>query len=171
MTDARSVDMALRYGGRVLVLHAFVNTDREYRDLGAQIVGAARGATADAFGCQIEGYYLDGQSVMRDASAIDRDPLWSSLDSVSIDRAGDFPLAYDGKIFVYRVYLNTEVDPYDARRAVRRVARGPRLDAFVLVSGVASGDVGAALWRTVQDVVVASASPTRSTRPSGSRPE
>jgi len=155
----------------VVVIDAFVNTDRDHRKLGEDIVRVASGPTFDAFGCQVE-VYLDGRSVMEDAAGSVRDPPWTSLDSVRVDDESRLSsIAHGGQVSVFRLYVNTTRDLYDVRKAVLRVARGPRLDAVILLSGVAHGEEGERLWRIVQDTVVAATSPGSPGRSPGSQPE
>ena len=72
----------------------------------------------------------------------------------------DFSLKYDGKVLILHVVINTDQDPHRLMDLVKRLVRGPRLDALVAWIEGYTGDDGKKVWDEIQKFVVeASADP------------
>ena len=77
------------------------------------------------------------------------------------DVVQDMSLKYEGKVLMFHIALNTDQDPYQLLKALRRVLRGPRLDAMTCWIEGYTGEEGAKVWAEIQKVVVkASADPS-----------
>lgn len=64
---AKIYDMALRYGGKVLVVHVYINTDRPPVEVVQAVAKAAHGEIGDAMLVCAEGFSgRDGEAVWRE---------------------------------------------------------------------------------------------------------
>jgi hypothetical protein len=66
----------------------------------------------------------------------------------------DFSLKYDGKVLVLHIVMNTDQDPNRLMDRIKRLARGPRLDALVAWIEGYDGDAGRQVWDEVQKIAV-----------------
>lgn len=66
----------------------------------------------------------------------------------------DFSLKYDGQVLVIHLVMNTDQDPHRLMDRIKRLARGPRLDAIVAWVEGYSGEDGAKVWKEIQKTVV-----------------
>lgn len=56
MSKVEPQDFGLRYGGRVLALHIYINTDQDFNKMAKRVQRVARGLRNDAIVCWVEGY-------------------------------------------------------------------------------------------------------------------
>jgi len=134
----KAQDFSLLHNDRVLVFHAFVNTDRDHMAVARELLRAARSTDLEASGCCLEGWDNGAEK-------------WTAVcQEKKIARPA---LQHANRVIAFHIYVNTDRDPYHIHKAILRIARGPRLDACVVWSELYEGADGRKVWSVVQAAV------------------
>jgi hypothetical protein len=75
----------------------------------------------------------------------------------------DMQLKHDGKVIIVHIVINTDRNHYHLAKELRRVARGPRLDALLMWIEGYDGEGGEAVWKEMQKVAVKMAADPKAT--------
>jgi hypothetical protein len=135
MTDVQEMD--LRYGGRLLAFHVFINTDRDHEPLARDFHRVAKGPRIDASASWIQ-KYNDGHEA------------WNAMiEERKLTNAPKLK-SENPRVLEFHLFVNTDADPYHIHKSILRSARGPRLDACVCWTEEYRGEDGTKVWTLIQ---------------------
>ena len=69
------------------------------------------------------------------------------------DQVQDFELKYEGNVVIVHLVINTDQDLQKLSKNLQRIAKGPRLDAYVCWGEQYIGEEGAKVWKEIQKFV------------------
>lgn len=72
----------------------------------------------------------------------------------------DMGLRYNNQVLKIEIVINTDADPHKLARVLYNKARGPRLDAAVVMIAGYDGEDGKEIWDEVQEVARSNTPPS-----------
>jgi hypothetical protein len=140
MTDVQ--DFELKHGGTVLFVHVYVHCCQDIRKLQMAAIRAAKGPRLDAI-CVWTELHAPG----RVGWEVEKFPV-SQRQQVEA-----FLKASPVDVVKLHLAVNTDADPQRLSQNIQRAARGPRLDAVLIVVEQYDGAEGRKIWDIVQGAV------------------